>query len=428
MNILRKYGGLLILLVLVLPGCPNPSDSGGGGGGPSVLGGAVFVNGSATLGATLTADISALEGAGTVSYQWLRDNSVAITGAVLETYSPAASDFNKLLRVRVSREGYTGTVESDSVGPVSTKSDDISWNVNGTTKYFSLSQGIEIPAAKSNTAEWDVAVKSDGYFCYILTNSGVTASSLGSGGKGGVWFTNKTDFNSVVFADRVADFTGGNAEYAPYVTDVTRSQYGMFGTYGGPMNIMTYFGYASGDGLSESTQFYWSFPGPPSGPFYEFDKKAFAAVTGGMPPPWYPTRQVYIIRHADGTSYSKFQVFALKYQSGTFALSFKFKAKNPLRFTPGTYDGQVAGFGGPLDISTTFSADAITNIVINSHSETPSIGTIALADIPPAIIAAQRLDVDVVSGATVTSKAILQAVADSIVKAGGNPDDLKGTP
>jgi hypothetical protein len=92
------------------------------------------------------------------------------------------------------------------------------------------------------------------------------------------------------------------------------------------MNIMTYFGYATGDGLTEATAFGWSTPGPPSAPFYEFNKKAFAYVTGGMPPPWFPTKQVYIIRHADGTSYSKFQVSALRYQTGyTFIMGFKFK-------------------------------------------------------------------------------------------------------
>jgi hypothetical protein len=317
----------LLLALQALSGCESPSDPSSGPGEPAVLSGAVNINGSATLGVALTVDTSSLNGTGAVSYQWIRDDSTAIAGAVSETYTPKAADFEKLLKVRVSRAGYEGTVESDSVGPVSGTRDNMNWRLSGTTKYFSLSQGIEIPAEKSNTAEWDIAVKAEGAFCYVLTNSGVTAASLGSGGNGGVWFTTKgTDFSGVALADRVTDLTGANAEYADYVTDVTRSQYAMFVTETGPMNIMTYYGYLTGDGLSEATQFGWSFPGPPGSPFYEFNKKAFAAALGGMPPPWYATGEVYIIRHADGVSYSKLQFPAVRYQRGfTYIVSFKFK-------------------------------------------------------------------------------------------------------
>jgi hypothetical protein len=102
------------------------------------------------------------------------------------------------------------------------------------------------------------------------------------------------------------------------------------------MNIMTYWGYTSdtsktggytpGDGLSEATRFGWSYPGPPDHPFYEFNKKAFAYNTGGMPPPWEPTGEVYIIKHADGSGYSKFQVTSVRYRSGyTYLLSVRFE-------------------------------------------------------------------------------------------------------
>jgi hypothetical protein len=320
------FSALVAALLLVLSGCPDPSDSGGDDEEPAALGGTVYINGSASLGGTLVAETTDLEGTGDMSYQWIRDDATVITGAVSETYAPAAADYDRLLRVRVSRAGYTGTVESDQVGPVAAANDNMTWSVHETTKYFSLSQGLELPASKSGTAEWDVAVKAEGGFCYVLTNSGVTAGALGSGGQGGVWFTGKTDFNNAALGDRVTDFSGANAEYEPYVTDVTRYQKAMSADLGGPMNIMTYYGYASGNGLTAAAAFGWSSPGPPGAPFYEINTQAFAYATGGMPPPWYPTKQVYIIRHADGTSYSKFQVSALRYQTGyTFLLSFTFK-------------------------------------------------------------------------------------------------------
>jgi uncharacterized protein with FMN-binding domain len=308
-------------------------------------------------------------------------------------------------------------------------------------KYFSLSQGKMI--ATKNTAEWDIAIESMNNFCYIYTNSGVTAAELGSGGKGGVWFTTKgTNFNAITLADRVTNLTGENTEYADYVTDVTRYQQGMDNAVAGSMNIMTYYGYASGDGSTEASPFGWSVPGPPFSSFFEFNKKAFAEEGNGMPPPWYPTQQVYIIGHGDGVSYSKFQITDITY-STKFILSFRFKnldetteADLPAPFMPGTYTAQALGFGlVPLKLTATFSADSggdmvIDSIVVDSHSESIARSGVAtaIATIPPAIVAQQKLDVDTVSGATRTSRAILRAVEICAEKAGVNPADLKGTP
>jgi hypothetical protein len=320
---------VLLALTLVLAGCPDPS--GDSESGAPELRGTVSVNGSASVGGTLTADTSLLEGAGAVSYQWIWDNATVIEGAAGETYDPVAGDVDKTIKVRVSRAGYAGNRESEPVGPVAAAGGSFSYTLNNTIKYISLSRGAELSASKRGTNEWDLALEVIGQdgFCYLYTNSGETAEAFGTTGQGGVWFTNKTDFDSVTLADRVTDYTGDNAPYADcavYETDVTRYQMGMSTIPARRMNIMTYYGYATGDGLTEATAFGWSTPGPPSYPFYEFNKKAFGAVTGGMPPPWYATRQVYIIRHADGESYSKFQVYALKYQRGySFVVSFKIK-------------------------------------------------------------------------------------------------------
>jgi hypothetical protein len=317
-----------LLVLPVLAGCQNPSDS---GGEDPALSGAVSVNGSPSVGGTLTADTSLLEGTGDITYQWILDESAVIEGAAGETYEPVNADAGKTVKVRVSRAGYSGTIESDPVGPVAVSQNSFSYTLSNTIKYISFSQGKELPASKSNTAEWDIALEVRGQdgFCYIYTNSGESAEAFGAAGAGGVWFTSKTDFDAVTLADRVTEYTGENEQYADcaaYETDVTRYQTAMFGPIPSRMNIMTYYGYASGDGKTEGTAFGWSNPGPPSYPFYEFNKRAFGAVTGGMPPPWYPTKQVYIIRHADGVSYSKFQVYGLRYQRGyTFVVSFKFQ-------------------------------------------------------------------------------------------------------
>jgi hypothetical protein len=332
MNIQKKQIVLPTLLaVLLFAACESPS---GPGGGTPDLRGRVSVNGSVFVGGTLTADTSLLEGAGAISYQWLKDEITPIPGATAETYVPKTNDGERTIKVRVSRAGHNGSIESDSVGPVvrdaAKEGFSLNYTLNNTLKFFSLSQGKELPASKSNTTEWDFAIEiiTGNPFCNIYTNSGVTAEKFNTPGGARVWFTNKIEFSKVTLADRVTDYTGDNAQYADcadYETDALRYQYGMFVTVPTVMNIMTYWGYASGDGLSEATKFDWSSPGPPDQPFYEFNKMAFAYNTGGMPPSWEPTHQVYIIKHADGSGYSKFQITTVRYQKGyTYVLNFRF--------------------------------------------------------------------------------------------------------
>lgn len=95
-------------------------------------------------------------------------------------------------------------------------------------------------------------------------------------------------------------------------------------------------------------------------------------------------------------------------------------------YKPGTYTGVSAnGRGGEVKVDVTFSDSAITDISVTSHNETPGLSDPAITGIPEAVIAYQSLGVDVVSGATVTSDAILEAVADAVNQAGGDAEALK---
>lgn len=94
-------------------------------------------------------------------------------------------------------------------------------------------------------------------------------------------------------------------------------------------------------------------------------------------------------------------------------------------FTPGTYKGTGDGNGGKFTVDVTFSEDSIDEIVIGENKETEGIAKNAFDRIPKSIIENQSIGVDTVSGATITSKAILQAVEDAIVQAGGKPEDFK---
>jgi uncharacterized protein with FMN-binding domain len=87
------------------------------------------------------------------------------------------------------------------------------------------------------------------------------------------------------------------------------------------------------------------------------------------------------------------------------------------KYVPGTYTVTVRGMGGKFDVVVTFDADAIVSIEIPAHHETENIGTRAIDEVIPAIIEAQSTEVDAVSGATITSNAILSAVSDAIAEA-----------
>lgn len=89
--------------------------------------------------------------------------------------------------------------------------------------------------------------------------------------------------------------------------------------------------------------------------------------------------------------------------------------------TPGTYHASYPGINGKVPVSVSFSKDKILSITVDGSKETPGIGQTAASTLPKKIVEAQSLGVDGVSGASITSKAIFDGVADCIRQAGGDP-------
>ncbi len=79
-------------------------------------------------------------------------------------------------------------------------------------------------------------------------------------------------------------------------------------------------------------------------------------------------------------------------------------------FEDGVYHGSAAGMHSTIEVSVTVSDGKIADIEILSQAETPSLTDPAFEQVPAAIIESQSLDVETVSGATVTSEAIIAAV------------------
>ena len=94
-------------------------------------------------------------------------------------------------------------------------------------------------------------------------------------------------------------------------------------------------------------------------------------------------------------------------------------------FTAGAYTAAAKGMNGDVTVEVTFAEDAIADIKVVSHSETPGLSDPAISGMPAAIVQAQSLAVDTVTGATITSKAILAAVEAAAAQAGADVDALK---
>ncbi len=114
------------------------------------------------------------------------------------------------------------------------------------------------------------------------------------------------------------------------------------------------------------------------------------------------------------------------------ALLMPMLAVNALAYTAGTYTGE--GFGNdaatPIVVEVTFTEDAISDVKVVSHNETPGLSDPAINGVPGAIVDAQSLaiELDAYSGATKTAKGILAAVEDAAVKAGADVEALKAAP
>lgn len=108
--------------------------------------------------------------------------------------------------------------------------------------------------------------------------------------------------------------------------------------------------------------------------------------------------------------------------------------ESPLTYMPGTESdlgGSVdvalaegeylgvshSGMGGDLYVKVTMDGDTIAKVEVVDHKETDGISDPAISQIPDTIVAANSAEVDSISGATITSNAIKEAVSDALNQA-----------
>ena len=89
------------------------------------------------------------------------------------------------------------------------------------------------------------------------------------------------------------------------------------------------------------------------------------------------------------------------------------------------YTATAQGYGGEVSVTLTLDGNRIYAVEVKGDSETQGIGSNAIDALPQAMVDSNSVVVDTFSGATFTSKAILEAAAAALAQAGLTNDDLE---
>ena len=92
------------------------------------------------------------------------------------------------------------------------------------------------------------------------------------------------------------------------------------------------------------------------------------------------------------------------------------EAANAGSFVAGTYSGSEQGFGGKVTVTVTTTDTEITDVQIEGKDETPTVGGAALEELASQIKEKQSAEIDGVSGATLTSNGVKDAVKAALAK------------
>ncbi len=91
--------------------------------------------------------------------------------------------------------------------------------------------------------------------------------------------------------------------------------------------------------------------------------------------------------------------------------------EGPARFTPGTYSAQVNGHNAPMTVTVKVSRDRIESVSADDNLETIGVGKVAIKKLSQKIVDKQSLGVDAVTGATLSSFALLQGAQEALKQA-----------
>ncbi len=91
----------------------------------------------------------------------------------------------------------------------------------------------------------------------------------------------------------------------------------------------------------------------------------------------------------------------------------------------GTYSATVPGMHGPLTVEVTLAGDKIEKVELVDNVETPGLIDWPASIVTAAIVENQSLDVDVISGVTISSRAIIRGAEEALKSAGVDVEPFK---
>lgn len=97
------------------------------------------------------------------------------------------------------------------------------------------------------------------------------------------------------------------------------------------------------------------------------------------------------------------------------------------KYNDGIYTTTADGYGGPFEISVTYKDDKIEDVTVGENHETPSIGGVAAEQIAKNVMEQNTIELDTISGATVTSNAMYDALKTIDNKAKKSTKDTTDT-
>ncbi len=90
----------------------------------------------------------------------------------------------------------------------------------------------------------------------------------------------------------------------------------------------------------------------------------------------------------------------------------------------GTYTASAKGMNGDVKVEVVLSEGKISAVTVLEQNETVGVADPALERLPAEIVESQSVNIDTVSGATMTSNAIINGVKDCIKQAGGTEESF----
>ena len=88
----------------------------------------------------------------------------------------------------------------------------------------------------------------------------------------------------------------------------------------------------------------------------------------------------------------------------------------------GSFTGTAKGMG-EVSVTLTLTDNVITDCTAKGDEETPGIGSVVIEQFPGEVVEGNTINLDSISGATITSNAFVEAAKAALTEAGLNPDD-----